>query len=74
MTQCALVCSNVCKKCSLCANNNKGTLVIGDICFAYKRIAVVDTTIKICLSANPIINLFTNDLHVSKQQHPPTAN
>ena len=36
--------------------------------FAYKRISVVDMTIKLCLSANSIINIYR------KQQHPPTAN
>ena len=55
MDQCAIVCSNVGKK---YANNNQGTFVIhykGKIKnFAYKRIPVVDMTIKLGLSANPL--------------------
>ena len=52
--QCAFVCSNDDKQCSLCANNNKGTLAIhykGEICtFAYKMIPVIHMTIKLCPS------------------------
>ena len=81
MAQCALMGSNFCKQCSLCAISNKGTLVIhcnnnkGEKCtFCSKRIPVVDTTIKLCLSVNPTINMSTTNLLVCKQQHPPTAN
>ena len=52
MVKCALLCSNVCKKCSLHANNNKGTLVM----LAYNRILVVS---KLHFSGNPIMNIFT---------------
>ena len=50
MVQCALLYSNICKQCSLCADN-KGTLVIH-----YKglQIPVVNMTVKDSLSANPI--------------------
>ena len=78
MVQCALMGSNFCKQCSLCAISSKGSLVIhcnnnkGEKCTFYsKRIPVVDTTIKLCLSVNPTINMSTTNLLVCKQQHHP---
>ena len=51
MAQYAFVCSNVCKQCSLHVNSNKGTPVMdyeGEIgTLAYKRIPVIDMTIKL---------------------------
>ena len=70
-----MTCQNVCKQCSLRVNNNKATLVLkrGDI-FAYNRIPMIDMTIKLGQSTNPITNMYTTELHVFKQQHTPTAN
>ena len=45
---------NVCKQFSLRAS---------------KAIPVVDMNITLCLNSNPIINMFTTELHVCKQQH-----
>ena len=69
----AVTCQNVCKQCSLRINNNnafpqyiiKGT---------YFRIPMVDMTIKLGQSTNPITNMNTTELHDCKQQHMPTAN
>ena len=40
----------------------------------YNRIPIVEMAIKLCLSTNTIISMFTTELHVCKQQHTPTAN
>ena len=37
-------------------------------------IPVIDITIKLGPSTNPITNMFETELHVCKQQHTPTAN
>ena len=42
--------------------------------FAYNRIPVLDTTIKLGPSTKPITNMFKTELHVCKQQHTPMAN
>ena len=35
---------------------------------------MVDMTFKLGPSINPITNMYTTELHICKQQHPPTAN
>ena len=37
-------------------------------------ISIVDMTIKLCPSTNPITSMFATELHVCKQHHTPTAN
>ena len=59
----AVTCQNVCKQCSLPVKNNIAT-------FAYNKTPVLHTTIKLCLSTNPITTMFTTKLHACKQQHP----
>ena len=45
------------------------TLVIKGDTFAYNRIPVIDMTIKLCPSTNPITATYTTELHVCKQQY-----
>ena len=73
MTQCALMCLNVCKQLTL--HVNKNNLIIhykGWILLHNNRITVVYMTIKLCPSPNPITIMFTTELHVYKQQPTPT--
>ena len=69
MAKSALMCSNVCKQFS---KQQQCTPIIhykGGDTFAYNRIPVVDTTIKLCPSTNPINKTYKTELHVCKQQH-----
>ena len=49
------------------------TLLRGDT-FAYSRMPVIDMTIKLGPSTNPITIMYTTVLHVCKQQQTLTAN
>ena len=60
MTQCALICQNVCKQSTLRVNNNNAL---------HNMIPVVDMTIKLCPSTNSITTTYRSELHVCKQQH-----
>ena len=67
--------SNVCKQCSLCANNKalmkyiiKGRSYVL-LHIIYNRIPVVDMTIKLWLSANPIITMSLTEKNISYHLH-----
>ena len=66
-----MICQNVCKQCSLPVNNNKVTPILhykGEILLHnYNRIPMIDMTIKLGQSTNPITNMNTTELHVFKQ-------
>ena len=76
MAESAVLCSNVCKQCTLGVNNNNALpkyIIKGDS-FAYNGIPVVDMTIKLFPYTNQITSTYTTELHICKQQHTPTAN